>query len=83
MRPGLERPSNERAIIDVLDRVIDRGIVIDAWLRLSLGGITVCTVESRIVVASIETYLKHASALRETDPWVWSPSSPPKSVIAR
>lgn len=45
---------------DVFDRVLDKGIVIDAWQRvaLSLGGIDLVTVKARIVVVSIETYLK-------------------------
>jgi hypothetical protein len=50
--------------IDVFDRVLDKGIVIDAWQRvaLSLGGIDLVTVNARIVVLSIETYLETAPA---------------------
>ena len=56
--PGEGRTS----LIDVLDRVLDKGIVVDAWLRVSLVGIELVTVEARVVVASINTYLdKHGS----------------------
>jgi len=49
--------------IDVIERVLDKGIVIDAWMRLSLGGIDLITVEARVIVASIDTYLSHWPAL--------------------
>jgi gas vesicle structural protein len=49
--------------IDVLDRVLDKGIVIDAWVRLSLVGIDLVTVEARVVVASIATYLQYSEPL--------------------
>ncbi len=52
-------------IVDVLDRVLDKGIVIDAWVRVSLVGIDLLTVEARVVVASIQTYLKHSEALAQ------------------
>ena len=60
---AIERASNSSSIIDVLDRVLDKGIVIDAWVRVSIVGIDLITVEARVVVASIETYLKHAESL--------------------
>jgi hypothetical protein len=50
-------------LADVLDRILDKGIVIDAWLRLSIVGFEVLTVEARVVVASVETYLKYAQAI--------------------
>jgi hypothetical protein len=46
-----------------LDRVLDKGIVIDAWVRVSLVGIDLITVEARVVVASIDTYLKYSEAV--------------------
>ena len=49
----------------MLDRVLDKGIVIDAWVRLSLVGIDLLTIEARVVVASIETYLNYAGPLSE------------------
>ena len=60
---AVERRAPCTNVIDVLERVLDKGVVIDAWLRLSLVGIEIATVESRITVASIETYLKHSGAL--------------------
>ncbi|HEU5233546.1 MAG TPA: gas vesicle protein GvpJ [Terriglobales bacterium] len=55
---------NHRAtLIDILDRILDKGIVIDAWVRVSLVGVDLVTVEARIVLASLETYLTHASTL--------------------
>jgi hypothetical protein len=59
---ALERSSGT-SLIDVLDRVLDKGIVVDAWVRISLVGIDLITVEARIVVASIDTYLKYAEAV--------------------
>ena len=54
------------SLIDVLDRVLDKGIVIDAWVRVSLVGIDLITVEARVVVASIDTYLKYSEAVAMT-----------------
>ena len=59
---AVERVSGGSSLIDVLDRVLDKGIVIDAWVRISLVGIDLITVEARVVVASIDTYLKYADA---------------------
>lgn len=56
------------SLVDVLDRVLDKGIVIDAWVRISLVGIDLITIEARVVVASIETYLKYAEAVGITQP---------------
>ena len=62
---SLERASRSSSVIDVLDRVLDKGIVIDAWVRLSLVGIDLLTIEDRVVVASIETYTNDAGPLSE------------------
>src|SRR5258706_16303521 len=59
----VERASGGSSLIDVLDRVLDKGIVIDAWVRVSLVGIDLLTVEARIVVASIDTYIKYSEAV--------------------
>lgn len=59
----VERAAGGTSLIDVLDRVLDKGIVIDAWVRVSLVGIDLITVEARVVVASIDTYLRYADAL--------------------
>ena len=64
----VERSTGGTSIIDVLDRVLDKGIVIDAWVRVSLVGIDLITVEARVVVASIETYLKYSEAVGQMSP---------------
>lgn len=60
---AVERAPAGTSLIDVLDRVLDKGIVIDAYIRVSLVGIDLVSVEARIVVASVETYLKYAEAI--------------------
>src|SRR3712207_7091628 len=57
---AVERAPGGTSLIDVLDRVLDKGIVIDAYVRVSLVGIDLVTVEARVGVASIETYLKRS-----------------------
>ena len=64
----VERAAGGTSLIDVLDRVLDKGIVIDAWVRVSLVGIDLITVEARIVVASIDTYLKYSEAVSQSSP---------------
>jgi gas vesicle structural protein len=59
----VERASPSTSVVDVLDHVLDKGIVIDAWVRVSLLGIELITVEAQIVVASIETYNKHVDPM--------------------
>ena len=65
---AVERSPGGSSLIDVLDRVLDKGIVIDAWVRVSLVGIDLVTVEARVVVASIDTYLKYSEAVGITPP---------------
>src|SRR5437867_3855409 len=64
----VERTAGGTSLIDVLDRVLDKGIVIDAWVRVSLVGIDLITVEARVVVASIDTYLKYSEAVGQVSP---------------
>src|SRR6266540_2345239 len=59
----VERSPGGSSLIDVLDRILDKGIVIDAWVRVSLVGIDLITVEARVVVASIDTYIKYSEAV--------------------
>jgi len=74
---AVERSPSGSSLIDVLDRVLDKGIVIDAWVRVSLVGIDLVTVEARIVVASIDTYLKYSEAVGIT-----APVSRPRELVA-
>jgi gas vesicle structural protein len=64
---ALTRADGKADLIDVLDRVLDKGIVIDAWIRVTLAGIDLLTVEARAVIASFETYLKYAENLARRD----------------
>jgi gas vesicle structural protein len=62
----LER-SRGISLIDVTDRVLDKGIVIDYWARVSLLGIDLLTrIEARIIVASIDTYVEYADRIGRT-----------------
>ena len=75
---AVERAAGGTSLIDVLDRVLDKGIVIDAWVRVSLVGIDLITVEARVVVASIDTYLKYSEAVGQV-----APASRPQAELAQ
>jgi len=62
---AVERAQTATNLVDVLDRVLDKGIVIDAWVRVSLVGIDLLTVEARVVVASIATYLQFSETVSQ------------------
>lgn len=59
----VEKAPASSSLAEVIDRILDKGIVIDAWVRISLVGIEVLSIEARAVVASVETYLKYAEAI--------------------
>jgi len=59
----VKRTAPQASVTEVLDRVLDRGIVIDAWLRVSVAGLTLLEVDARVVVASIETYVRESDAV--------------------
>jgi len=59
----IERGSRSSSFIDVLDRVLDKGIVIEGWAKVRLAGIDLVSVDGWVVVASIETYLRYAEPL--------------------
>ena len=69
----VERAAGGTSLIDVLDRVLDKGIVIDAWVRASLVGIDLLTVGARVVIASITT---------DRGVWIPLPAIPPGSPAA-
>jgi gas vesicle structural protein len=58
----LERP-RPSGLADVIDIVLDKGLVIDAYVRVSLIGIEILTIDARIVIASVDTYLRFAEAV--------------------
>ncbi len=60
---AVEKTVGSSSLVEVIDRILDKGIVIDIWARLSLVGIEFLALEARIVVASVETYLKYAEAI--------------------
>ncbi len=59
----VQKSTNSSSLAEVVDRILDKGIVIDAWVKVSLVGIELITIEARVVVASVETYLKYAEAI--------------------
>ena len=54
-------------LADVIDTILDKGLVIDAYVRVSLVGIEVLTVDARVVIASVDTYLRFAEAVNRLD----------------
>jgi gas vesicle structural protein len=60
------RPS-PGGLADVIDTILDKGLVIDAYVRVSLVGIELLTIDARIVVASVDTYLRFAEAVNRLD----------------
>jgi hypothetical protein len=62
----LERP-RPSGLADVIDVILDKGLVIDAYVRVSLIGIEILTIDARIVIASVDTYLRFAEAVGRMD----------------
>jgi len=62
----LDRPSPS-GLADVIDIILDKGLVIDLYVRVSLVGIELLTIDARIVIASVDTYLRFASAVNRLD----------------
>src|SRR3954470_12591147 len=62
----LERPASS-GLADVIDVILDKGLVIDAYVRVSLIGIEILTIDARIVIASVDTYLRFAEAVNRLD----------------
>ncbi len=60
---AVEKSMASSSLVEVVDRILDKGVVVDAWARISLVGIELLTVEARVVVASVETFLKYAEAV--------------------
>jgi gas vesicle structural protein len=63
----LQRAPSPSGLADVLDVILDKGLVIDAYVRVSLIGIEILTIDARIVVASVDTYLRFAEAVNRLD----------------
>ncbi len=60
---SIEKVNASSSLAEVIDRILDKGIVVDAWVRVSLVGIELLAVEARVVVAGVDTYLKYAEAV--------------------
>jgi len=63
----LSRSPNPSGLADVLNIILDKGLVIDAYVRVSLVGIELLTIDARIVIASVDTYLRFAEAVNRLD----------------
>ena len=59
----VEKAMASSSLVEVIDRILDKGVVIDAWARVSLVGIEILAIEARVVIASVETFLKYAEAV--------------------
>lgn len=57
------KSTDSSSLAEVVDRILDKGIVVDAFVKVSLVGIELLSVEARVVIASVETYLKYAEAI--------------------
>jgi hypothetical protein len=64
---SMHRAPRPSSLADVLDVVLDKGIVIDAYVRVALVGIEILTVDLRVVIASVDTYLRFAEAVNRLD----------------
>jgi len=60
---AVEKAVASSSLVEVVDRILDKGVVIDAWVRVSLVGIELLAIEARVVIASVETWLKYAEAI--------------------
>ena len=63
----LQRAPSPSGLADVLDVILDKGLVIDAYVRVSVIGIELLTIDARIVIASVDTYLRFAEAVNRLD----------------
>src|SRR5689334_2993936 len=66
-RNYLQRAPSPSGLADVIDVILDKGLVIDAFVRVSVIGIEILTIDARIVVASVDTYLRFAEAVNRLD----------------
>src|SRR5436309_11485606 len=64
---GVQRAPHPTGLAEVVDLILDKGLVIDVYVRVSLVGIELLTIDARIVVASVDTYLRFAEAVNRLD----------------
>jgi len=60
---AVEKAIASSSLVEVVDRILDKGVVVDAWVSVSLVGIELLAIEARVVVAGVETFLKYAEAI--------------------
>jgi gas vesicle structural protein len=60
---SIQKSTDSSSLAEVIDRILDKGIVIDAFARVSLVGIEIITIEARVVIASVDTWLRYAEAV--------------------
>src|SRR5439155_20991128 len=63
----LQRAPSPSGLADVVDLILDKGLVIDAYIRVAVIGIELVTIDARIVIASVDTYLRFAEAVNRLD----------------
>ena len=63
----LQRAPSPSGLADVIDLILDKGLVIDAYIRIAVIGIELITIDARIVIASVDTYLRFAEAVNRLD----------------
>lgn len=63
----VRRQPTSSSLAEVLDRVLDKGVVIDVWARISVVGIELLTIEARVVVASVDTFLHYSHELSKIE----------------
>jgi len=64
---AVEKAIASSSLAEVIDRILDKGVVVDAWVRVSLVGIEILAIEARVVVAGVDTFLKYAEAVGLTE----------------
>ncbi|WP_216830687.1 gas vesicle structural protein GvpA [Alkalihalobacterium elongatum] len=60
---AIQKSVDSSSLAEVIDRILDKGVVIDVYARISLVGIELLAIEARVVIASVETWLKYARAV--------------------
>ncbi|MBC7577743.1 gas vesicle structural protein GvpA [Tardiphaga sp.] len=60
---AIEKSIASSSLAEVIDRILDKGVVVDAFIRVALVGIELIAIEARVVIASVETWLKYAEAV--------------------
>ncbi len=63
----VEKTPDSSSLAEVLDRILDKGVVVDAWARISLVGIEILSIEARVVVASVDTFLHYAEEITKIE----------------